>query len=355
MRLLDRYIARTVITATCVVMLVLVGLESFMEFVTQLNDVGKGHYGIAQASLFVLMQLPTDLYQLFPMGGFLGSLIGLGRLANQSELIVMRASTVSVARIAWAVAKAAGIMLVVASLLGEVVAPQLFEVANDMKQTALGKAIDQKALRAIWLKRGREFIYVGRVASPTEIDQVIRYRFSPSRDMVSAEFAPVGRQVNGQWMLYRVVKSTLKSDRVQVTQLKQSPLGFIFKPALLQRKPINVGRESLVHVWQNIQYRRAAGLVTNQFEFSFWQRIFQPVSTLVLICLGIPFIFGSLRDASMGFRILIGIVIGFGFYMLNQLFGPMSLVYQFPPWLAAVIPTIVFLGIYVILLRHLRQ
>jgi len=79
-----------------------------------------------------------------------------------------------------------------------------------------------------------------------------------------------------------------------------------------------------------------------RIEFDFWQRLFQPLATLVMICLAVPFIFGPLRTGTMGLRILSGVIVGFGFYILNQFFGPFSMVYQFPPLLAAGLPTLLF-------------
>ena len=84
------------------------------------------------------MHLPFDLYQLFPMAGFLGCLIGLGRMANQSELVVMRASGASIGGILWAVIKAALLMLLLVTVFGEVVSPKLQAYSERMKSRCLG-------------------------------------------------------------------------------------------------------------------------------------------------------------------------------------------------------------------------
>ena len=119
MRILDHYIRASVIWASCLVVLVLAGIESFIEFIGELPSIGVAQYDILSVFAFVGMQIPTDVYQLFPVAGFIGSLIGLGRLATTSELIVMRAAGVSIARIGWAVVKAALLMLIVVTIMGE--------------------------------------------------------------------------------------------------------------------------------------------------------------------------------------------------------------------------------------------
>lgn len=112
--------------------------------------------------------------------------------------------------------------------------------------------------------------------------------------------------------------------------------------------------QTMIALYETIQYRHSIGLSVNTYVFSFWQRLMQPITSLVLICLSVPFVFGSMRSASMGLRIMLGILIGFLFYMLNQLFGPITLVYQFPPLFAAVIPTVLFFVIALLLLSRAR-
>ena len=99
---------------------------------------------------------------------------------------------------------------------------------------------------------------------------------------------------------------------------------------MLAQSRKDIDQDSIVQIWRNIWYRKAAGLAVNQFEFSFWQRLFQPLTTVLMICLGIPFIFGSLRTASMGSRVLLGVVVGFCFYIMNHFFGPITMVYRRP-------------------------
>ena len=114
---------------------------------------------------------------------------------------------------------------------------------------------------------------------------------------------------------------------------------------------INTTEQTLVNLYRTIQYRQKTGLSTDQFVFTFYQRLAQPLTTFIMICLAVPFVFGTFRSASTSLRIMTGVFIAFMFYMLNQLFGPITLVYQFPPLLAALSPTLVFSALTVILLR----
>ena len=109
-------------------------------------------------------------------------------------------------------------------------------------------------------------------------------------------------------------------------------------------------QQTLVGLYQTIRYRESIGLSVSQQLFTFWQRLFQPLATLIMIALAVPFAFGALREATMSVRMMLGIFIAFTFYMMNQLFGPMTLVYQFPPIFCALLPSLIFFVVMVGLL-----
>lgn len=354
MRLLNRYIRKAVISATVLVVLILLGVEIFMEFIGQLSKIGSGHYDLEQAFLYVLTQLPSDLYQLFPMAGFLGCLIGLGRLASSSQLIVMRAAGVSISRVTGSVVKAALLMILVVTFIGEFVAPRLESKGALMRSLALSKAVGYQALGGVWLRDRDSFIHIGSIDSKHKISNVSRFQFSQHR-LLSAAFASEGRYSEGHWVLYHVKQSLFTPTQIKKIEISQLPLQIVFDPQQLQQGRKTVEEQSIIGLYHTIRYRIQAGLQTNSFVFSFWQRIIQPLTTVVMICLGVPFIFGSLRQASMGIRVLIGVIIGFAFYMLNQFFGPFAMVYQLPPLLAALMLTVLFAIACVILLRYSRR
>ncbi len=352
MRILNRYIRSEVIWSTAVVVFILMGIQSFMEFVGQLSDIGVGHYGVLQAFIFVPLQLPTDLYELFPMAGFLGCLIALGRLASNSQLIVMRSAGVSVKQISWSVVKAALIMLVVVTFIGEGIAPKLQHEAEIIKTVDMQTGGKLKILHDVWLRHDNSYVYINAVVSPTFIQDVVRFDFDNQEHLLKMSSAKTGKLVNGRWILSDVSESIFGGQSTRAEHIAAEPLGILFQPKFFQKAEEDVDQESVLALFRDIVYRKKTGLVTSQYEYAFWKRVIQPLTTIVMICLGIPFIFGSLRSSSMGLRVMTGVIIGFGFYMLNQFFGPITLVYQFPPWVAAMLPTVLFMIAYVILLRR---
>ena len=64
----------------------------------------------------------------------------------------------------------------------------------------------------------------------------------------------------------------------------------------------------------------------------------QPLSTLALVVLAISFVFGPLREATMGFRIFVAIGTGLAFTLLQRMMEPVSLIYGVSPLMAVLTP-----------------
>src|SRR3989338_2373845 len=354
MEILDHYIARAIFMSTLMVSVVIVGIESFLTLIQEFRYVGENHYGMAQVFLFVPMQLPAQFYQVFPIAGFIGALIGLGRLSSTSQLIVMRASGVSVFRIAWSVMKAAILMIIIVKVMGEIGGSVLQQAAATTRQHDLFPLTDSSLLHSIWLHDGNSYTYIGKLQDQSTLSDIRRYHFSQDGHLLRITTAKSAQLIQGQWILSNPTRTVFNHNRVVIQREKQNTLNVIFQPVLQIQMRIASAEQSLINLYHTIQYRQSIGLSVNQFVFSFWQRILQPVTSFIMISLAVPFVFGSFRSTSMGVRIIAGVLIGFAFYMMYQLFGPITLVYQFPPLLAAIIPPCVFFLIGIVLLLRVK-
>jgi lipopolysaccharide export system permease protein len=81
---------------------------------------------------------------------------------------------------------------------------------------------------------------------------------------------------------------------------------------------------------------------SGSFQLEFWQRIFQPLAVVVMVLLAMPFVFAAPRAVNIGKRIVLAMIVGFVFYVLTALLGQLSIVFQFPPLIAALLPIVLF-------------
>lgn len=341
----------TVIGTTTLVVVALMGMDFFIQLVNQFNDLGKGEYGLSEAFIYVLFGLPKDLYQLFPMAGLIGCLLGLGLLASHSELIVMRASTLSVAQISAAVMLAIFCMVFLMTLLGEVVAPSATYYADTLKTQAKSGGQAVSTARGIWLREGRYFVHINVVKKDGTLLGVTTYKFDENNQLVQTSLAKVAKYKKNEWYLNGVVHSYISKDIIKTKEVRSEKWDLNLNPSLLQLSEVEPEEMSLKKLYSVMSYKKDNALEYADYALPFWQRIFKPLSTCVMMFLAIPFIFGPLRSVTMGLRLVTGIVVGFAFYILNQFFGPLTLVYQIPPLFAAVFPILIFaiLGYFLML------
>lgn len=352
--ILGRYIGSTLIKATLLVMLIFVGLETFILLATQVNSLGKGSYTIWQALLYVLLILPQQTYLLFPMAGLLGMLFGLSLLANTSELVVMRASGVSPLKIA-RYAMLAGLALVIGmTLIGEVVGPPAKHLGEKRKLIATSSGQALKTGEGLWLRQGQNFYHIAQIDSSHRIENVSRYNFDNAQHLTSESFARMGEYKNNAWQMQDIQQSNILPDKVTADVISAEAWHLAIDPRLLKISLITPDEMSLTQLSEIINYQKQTNLVPAPYQLSFWQRILQPIASLVMMFLAIPFVFGPLRSVTTSMRLVSGIVIGIAFYLTNQLFPPLSQVLNFPPYLAALMPILIFALFGVILLRRVR-
>ena len=354
MKLLDRYIGVTVAGSTFVVLLVLLALFSFGSFVAELDAVGKGDYTLTVAAEYVLLSLPRMAYQLFPVIALLGSVIGLGMLASNNELLVMRAAGVSVGRIALSVMKVGLLWTIVAVILGEFVAPYTDRFAQTMHNTALVDRFAMTSQNGLWARDGQDYIHVRDVLGNGLVGGITIYEFDDAQRLLEVTRARTGQFVAGKWVLNKVERSHIDPTGVETQNLKKLEWQSLLTPEMIEVVVVKPDSLSFKGLLDYIGYLRDNGLDAEHYQLAFWKKMVLPVTTAVMVFLSIPFIFGPLRSVGIGQRIFVGTLVGIGFYLLGQLFGFAGLVYKIPTPLSAALPTTLFFILAVFLVRRVR-
>ncbi len=344
MKLLDRYIASVVITGTGIALLVILGLNVFFEIISQVDDIGKGHYSYWTMLQYVALTTPRSLYELFPTAALLGGLTGMGALSVNSELIAMRACGVRMWRIVRAVLQAGLVMLVVVVAVGEFVAPASEQLAQQLRAVALNKRIDFMGTFGLWVRDEPRYIFANKVIADDSLADVLVFEFDEQRHLVRFSHIGTARYRDGKWVLHDVDQSILDGDRVGTRHEEELVWPVLLSPELIGIVMLKPDNMSVPDIRQFITYLEDNGLDSKEYRFAFWNRFVTPASSLVLLFISVPFVFGSLRSVGNAQRIFIGALAGFGFYLASQMLGQAGLVYDLNPLVTAVAPVLVVLG-----------
>jgi|TARA_Y100000589_G_scaffold297152_1_gene304747 lipopolysaccharide export system permease protein len=334
---LDRYIGVHVFLAILSVLGVIVGLALLFAFIDELGDI-EGGYGLLQALEYVLLTTPRRLYEMLPMAALIGCLIGLGTLASNSELTIMRAAGVSLGRIVVAVMKPMLVLLLIGVLVGEYVAPRSEDVAQARRSLAQSAGEAQSSKRGLWHRQGDEFVHVNAVQPGGVLLGVTRYRFDDERRLLSASFARRAEYQGEYWQLTDIATTHFLGDHTEVRKASEERWDVQLTPQLLGTVVVEPEALSITGLWRYIHYLADQGLNNGRYWLAFWTKTLQPLVTVSLVLLAISFIFGPLRSVTLGQRIFTGVVVGFVFRIIQDLLGPASQLFGFSPLLAVVLP-----------------
>lgn len=352
---LDRYIGRTILNTILMTLFMLVSLSGIIKFVDQLRKIGQGDYSAASAGMYTLLSIPKDIEIFFPMAALLGALLGLGTLATRSELVVMQASGFTRMQIAASVMKTAIPLVLLTMAIGEWVAPQGEQMARNFRAQQMYGGSLLSTQSGLWAKDGSDFIYIQRVSGDNELTGVNIYHFDKQDRLLSVRYAATATFEDNLWRLSQVDESDLSNpNKVTGSQTLTGEWKTNLTPEKLGVVAMNPDSLSISGLHDYSKYLRQSGQESSRYELNMWGKIFAPFSVAVMMLMALSFIFGPLRSVPMGVRVVTGIFFGFVFYVLDQIFGRLSLVYNIPPVIGALLTSILFLLISVYLLLKRR-
>ncbi|MGE7958799.1 LPS export ABC transporter permease LptG [Pseudomonas sp. NPDC089530] len=334
---LDRYIGSSVLLAILAVLGIILGLASLFAFIDEMGNVSDS-YTVMDVLSFVALTAPRRLYEMLPMAALIGCLIGLGSLASNSELTIMRAAGVSIGRIVWAVMKPMLFLMVAGVLIGEYVAPVTESQAQASRALALGSGDAQSSKHGLWHRQGEEFIHINAVQPNGLLYGVTRYHFDDQRHMLSSSFARQAKYEENYWTLSNVTTTYFREGRTEVINVPQERWDVALSPQLLSTVVMAPESLSISGLWGYIHYLADQGLNNGRYWLAFWVKVLQPLVTAALVLMAISFIFGPLRSVTLGQRVFTGVLVGFTFRIAQDLLGPSSLVFGFSPLFAVLVP-----------------
>lgn len=352
-KILDLYIGRTIISTSALTLSTLVGLSAIIKYVEQLRKVGDGTYDLWKALIYVLLSVPRDIEMFFPMAVLLGALIGLGMLASSSELVVMQAAGFSKLDIGLSVLKTAVPLMLLVTLLGQWGAPEAQKAARELRALWISGGNMLSVQRGVWAKDNNDFIYIGRVHEQKELHAINIWQFDEQNKLTQTTFAESANYNEKQgWQLKDVTITHMGETQLTNEKVVTEPWKTALTPDKLAVVTLKPEELSLSGVYDYVSYLKESKQDASRYELAFWRKALQPISIAVMMLLALSFVFGPLRSVTMGARVLSGVIFGFAFYISNEVFGPMSIVYRLHPIIGALGPSLVFLVITIYLLRR---
>ena len=350
---LSRHIGSTIFLSIAVALLVLVGLDVVAAIIDEAGDVRR-NYHFADALIYVGTKLPSTIYEYIPFSSLIGCLFGLGMLASSSEVVVMRASGISLLRIVYFVLRPVMLFVVLAVTIGEYFSPYLDQLAEGRREYLRKGESALDSSSGLWNREGSEFMHFNAVFPGGVLFGVSRFQFAEDRSLQEASFSSRAtfNASENLWVEENVSITRFTEDRTEaekkITRRWESEL----TPEVLTVNILPPEALSIRSLNQYIDFLEHQNTDNQLYKLAFWTKVLQPLVIIGLVLLGISFVFGPLRESTMGFRIFIGVVVGVGFRIIQDMLGPFRIVFGFPPLLAVLLPVLFCVLVGLMLLRR---
>ena len=352
-----RIVAKHVTKTTALAMLGATAVLSVLQVLfTYLGELGalNENYNAWQALVYVLWNSPRYLYEILPISALIGAVLGLGALASNSELVIMRSVGISLWRIVGWVMRSALILVVLSFALSEWVIPYTTEQAKSIKDHRSVNALGE--VSGYWTREGQRFIYIDYANSQGQLRHVQVVDFDDRYHLKGVLNADQGQFVkDGDWNLKTVSQmDILPEGNSTLLKTAQLPLSLALQPKYVHMVTIDPEDLSPSQLISFMSYMHQYSQVPKTYELAFWQKVASPFALIALVIIACSFIFGPLRQQSMGFRLVIALFIGLGFFYLQDFLGYASLVYSPSPAWFVFVPIILMLLVGGYLLRRAR-
>lgn len=339
MTLLDRYVARALLSAVGLVMAVLLTLGLVFIFIGEQSSVGVGHYGTLEALSYSAMNLPQFALQSFPAGALIGALLGVGALARSHELIIMRVSGMSKLRLSGSVLLSGVLLVMAALLIGELLAEPMEQLADEQKAFDRYANITFAGAGGAWLRSGDTILNVQGRSSPGEFGSMLVFELAPDNQLAAVGRAQHATAAGKSWRLLDYAESRFGQDSVSSQRLPQRLLTSAGGNDILQLAVTDPNTLALHSLYAAIVYLRSNGLDTSSYALAFWSHIARLTGIIAALLFALPFGFGSMRSVSFGGRATLGMALGLAYFFLQRLVESGAQVYQLSPVLIAWVPT----------------
>ena len=351
MGLFDRYLARSILAATSLVLLVIIFLDAFFGFIGETKYVSRyASYEYAHALAYVIMRIPGKVIEFLPTITLIGSLLGLGALASNSELTALRAAGMSRGRIIWGGMKTGLLIGLFMLSIGEFVSPKSEVHAENFRAQHQGKKVSTE-LRNFWSRNGDDFIHIEQAKPDFKLAGVTIFN-TAQQQLLSKQTAKEAQLVNNKWQLSVVSEKRYQEMEVQTLVDHKRQSSHIIDADLFDVASVKPRNMPLSALNDYVEYLDANALESSAYRKAFWKKITGPLSILVMMLIAMPFVFGNRRTGNAGARLVLGIMFGMAYYIASEMLSNLGQVYNVPVLLSAFTPLLVFTVLGFVLLQR---
>lgn len=300
--------------------------------------------GDAELWRYVSLRVPQLVSRFLPFSVLLGTLITFATLSQHSEVVAMKASGISAHQILTPLIVAGAFVALASFAFNDMIVTRATATLSAWEAADFGRVPPGRAGASnVWVRSGDDLVRaltVTGAGATTRLKGVTVYERDAGtlRAIVTADAA----QPDGSgWRLSKVRRFDVAAGSVsrQDSAVLPGPLTsdqFTLVGVDADEQPFAALRRSLGAL-------RAADRPTNALETGLWHKISGPLSSMLMPLLAAVAAFGLARTGQLFVRAVIGMGLGFTYFVADNFALAMGDLGAYPPLLAAWAPFFLFL------------
>ena len=350
MMILNFYILKRFLLGFLISLLVLVSIEIFFSFSSEMKYLNEGNYDFVIILKYIFLSIPRSIETMFPYSILIGALLSLGAMAADMEFVAMQSAGISVRKILTIVLLQTFFISTVFYFIVDTVVPKFSSEAESLRNTALKKQSYYNK-NGTWFKNKDSFIKISEIYPDKTIKGISVYTYD-NNQLSSVNYIQSATFSKGKWSLQEIVKINLNEEPISKERISNMQSDELIDIKLIDIKTDKPYSLTLKDVVRNIEYLERNNLDASIQEKIFWDKILKPIATVLMLFLAMPYIFGRMRSTNTSKRIVIGLFIGIIFFIISSILPNLGLIIGFHPLISAILPLVVFaiLGQYIF--RH---
>jgi lipopolysaccharide export system permease protein len=350
-----RLLYREILSSVLFVVLAFLALFFFIDFVEQLERVGKNGYTALQALWSCVLELPGHLYELLPIAVLIGGIYALARLAQSSEYTILRTGGLGPARALRLLAILGLGFALITYVIGDHIAPWTDKLVSAFEAKQRGGLNLGRA--GTWLRDSqitpegerRYSINVGAAVAHGQLERVRIYEFGPQGNLLSRTTAARARvDRGGLWSLEDVFISRWVTNadgqmHNEDRRVPQMAWHGALSSDVVAAAMLPVKTMSTAALYTYMSHLSEHEQAAQRYEIQFWKKALYPFACLVMMALALPFAYLRSRAGGVSLKVFGGIMLGISFVLLNNVSSHLGLLRQWTPWIAASVPSVIYL------------
>jgi len=350
MKQITKYLNKEFFISITMIMLGLIALFSFFDFIQEINDLGKGRYGLIQIINYIILSIPGHVYEIIPLAVLIGAMYTVGELSQNSEFTVMRSSGLSIKKIAASLIYVGLFFCFLTFIIGDLISPNSEKNAQRLKISSTDSVVSQEFKSGFWIKDGKSFVNIENVLPNSSLEDIHIYEFDNDFKLRTIVNAKQGVFQDGQWKLNNITLTHLGEEKVTSTNIENGNWKSLIRPEMMNALIISPEKMSTINLAKFINYLQLNNQKVTRYEIALWEKLIHPIMPLVMLLFAVPFGFLQERSGGKYLKMFLGIIIGISYLILNTMIRHLGLLNDWQPFMSSLIPTIIFLsiGLYLI-------